>query len=328
MDSGTMVFAPGTYESSTMVRNGSDYEQSSVIFNGTLRGTMRGSTMKGTMRGTMIGPGSSATVNVKQVFGSPTEIEKEPDSEEFNGEASFGAWLNFDRTKRELLFQINTHMAKIKAGFSYLRMEGLNEMMEFLHILNEDEIAIFLAIQDFSSSRYKNVACEVFGGILHPPRVPKLSPISSQEIEKALEILQILFTIHPTSMEKVASDNDDALVKVLLDVMDIPNQQQIQVLALNILQSIISDIEINQEAFSLHSGLDKVLNVFRQKKAAKDIRIKCVEIFDLVLKDFIYDNSKNQKKLEEALGVKAVEVLTSEDVDREKVLEIIDRTPH
>jgi len=307
VDSGTVVL------SSYSVHSGNDqerfsYDQQSVIFtdNDMLEEVL----------------GSEDTGSDSNAVGSMDDRESGKIEE-----VSFVSWLKYDKTKRELLFKLNNSLAKIKTSFSYLRLEGLSFIFDLLKNLTEDEIAVFMTLQDLNSG-YKNVACEVFTFILNPDKTSKFSPISSIEKQKALEIWQQVLMLHLQTKEKLTQDNDDAVVKVLVENIDLSSQSQIPLLSINLLLSILPDMEINQEAFSLHGGMDKLLNIVKQKKGNKELRIKCLEMFDLVLNEFVYDYAKNQKKFEEILGLEIAELFKDKNRKNEEFIELIDKRQH
>lgn len=61
------------------------------------------------------------------------------------------------------------------------------------------------------------VGCEVFTNILNLEKPPKLSPITSAEKLKALEILHLVITVHGPSSEKLGQECEDVVVKVIRD---------------------------------------------------------------------------------------------------------------
>jgi hypothetical protein len=67
-------------------------------------------------------------------------------------------WLNSDRKNREFHFQIAMALAKIRAKFSYLRLEGIAELIRFLRSLKEEDYECFCLLQDVEEN---NIALHV-----------------------------------------------------------------------------------------------------------------------------------------------------------------------
>lgn len=85
-------------------------------------------------------------------FGNNKNIQKLKMSDEYQ------EWLNSDRKNREFHFQIAMALAKIRAKFSYLRLEGIAELIRFLRSLKEEDYECFCLLQDVEEN---NIALHV-----------------------------------------------------------------------------------------------------------------------------------------------------------------------
>eukprot|EP01119_Soliformovum_irregulare_P001551 TRINITY_DN1124_c0_g1_i3.p1 TRINITY_DN1124_c0_g1~~TRINITY_DN1124_c0_g1_i3.p1 ORF type:complete len:114 (+),score=18.09 TRINITY_DN1124_c0_g1_i3:102-443(+) len=109
----------------------------------------------------------------------------------------YSTWLKFDRSKRELIYALNKAMNKIEKGeFSYLRLEGLQQLFVLLQGFKEDQLAIFLAIQELADPS-STVTSKMNSCIISPPSNPRFSPITPTEKTKAQEIVQMVSNMIP-----------------------------------------------------------------------------------------------------------------------------------
>ena len=60
----------------------------------------------------------------------------------------FFGWMKYEEIKTELSYTINVQLKKLLSDFSYLRLDGLSKLLETLKNLNEDQLAVFLSLQD------------------------------------------------------------------------------------------------------------------------------------------------------------------------------------
>jgi hypothetical protein len=104
----------------------------------------------------------------------------------------YRTWLNSDRKKREIHFRVSVGLAKMDAKFSYLRLEGLNELSDFLRSIKEEDYGIFCHLQDIQEN---NLALHIMKKISEHSapksmRKPETSLISTTERLAAMDLLQ------------------------------------------------------------------------------------------------------------------------------------------
>jgi len=184
------------------------------------------------------------------------------------------SWIKYDRQRREILYNFGGAVAKVKGEFSYLRLEGLNQLLRLMAGLSSSKLAMFLTLQDYPD---KNVASSVYSAILAPKDAPRYSPILVQEKQKALEILAGLFLMHSKSKEMLvflfAADIQRDPLKVFLDLLDV-SHPQLQVVLLETLISFLIGSISNQQAFAERKGTEKIFE-FKQQKLPDELRAKC-----------------------------------------------------
>ena len=113
-----------------------------------------------------------------------------------------------------------------------------------------------------------------------------------QEKQKALEILQGVFLLHPASKLTVVEDNNG--IKVLLDLLEVP---QLQLSVLETFLTLLVDEQKTQKAFTQQKGIAKILQIATQKTTWKEVRAKCGEFLSFAIRYFVHDNDEIKQQL-------------------------------
>jgi len=231
------------------------------------------------------------------------------------------SFLKYDKAKRQILYKLNKFEEQFTKGeFSYLRLDGLTNLFSFINNLNLDQLAIFLAIEDTQDVN-NTVTFKILSSILIKNDAFSFSPISIQEKQKALEILQKLFSIHTYSKDKIAVECGG--FKVLLEYVESTDSATLQMTTLDTLQSLLIDSKTNQKSFLQSKGLEKIINVVKHKKYAKEVRIKCGDLLSYFVKNVVIEEVT--KGIEDALGTPVLTLLLKDDpIVKEEFIKLIE----
>lgn len=94
----------------------------------------------------------------------------------------FQSWLKFDVVRREWVYQLDDNFEKIKDKYVYLRIEGIQKMLQLVRSLNEqEEISVFLRLQNY---RETNIALHILAYVLQnlPQSILEQSSISLPKV--------------------------------------------------------------------------------------------------------------------------------------------------
>ncbi|KAL6049869.1 hypothetical protein QOT17_020185 [Balamuthia mandrillaris] len=178
--------------------------------------------------------------------------------------------LHMDRVYRELAYQVDGRRRKILSRFSYLRLEGCQQMQDLMKLIitappEDSLLSIFLELQN---DKDRNVTAIFLESVLSPTfiaEVSSLSPVSSREKQTALETMQGLLVLHQPSKEYFAQlDGVSSCLKLL-------HSEQRSFLGVPCLQVLLSAMigsdATNRLCFEEEDGYLHLLAILKQRKA-------------------------------------------------------------
>jgi len=195
----------------------------------------------------------------------------------------FKTWMQYDKVRRELLLVIELNFEKIRNKYSYMRIEGLKQLLKLVHTLSEQEMSVFLQLQD---QHITNVAVHVVTCILHSTN------IAGEEKEVALELLAGLWLLHSAS--KDYSIGPLEILVSLIEEYDTPTEKNSAraqrpgelVTTLDALLSLLVDHEAYQRSFLEGQGIDACVRCMQNASLGREPRSKCVEILVYIVRYF------------------------------------------
>jgi len=181
---------------------------------------------------------------------------------------------------------LDINFEKIRDKYSYIRIEGLNGLLRLVHTLGEQEMSVFLQLQDQHDI---NVSVNVVTCLLHS------TCALGEEKEVALELLQGLWLLHPASKDFVSSIGTlDTLLKLIEGAQTVQKDKKIAqvwragelVASLDALISIMVDHQFLQKSFLDGQGIEVCVRCMQNTALGREPRSKCVEVLVYIVRYF------------------------------------------
>jgi hypothetical protein len=171
----------------------------------------------------------------------------------------YHAWLNADKKNRDWHFQVNCSLAKLKSKFSYLRLEGMTELLNILRSLKDEEYDEFARLQDVVE---ENIAINIIKNILEPSKTKSDRSITTTELTTALDLLQGACLVHFGSKRVAAIDYNG--LDWMIEYMEGANLS-LQLASLDVILAFMTDNDDVQVEFRNRKGMTKMLGLLKKK---------------------------------------------------------------
>jgi hypothetical protein len=211
----------------------------------------------------------------------------------------YHAWLNAEKKNRDWHFHVNCSLAKLKSKFSYLRLEGMTELLNTLRSLKDEEYDEFSRLQDVVE---ENIAINIVKNILEPSKTKSDRSITTTELTTALDLLQGACLVHHTSKKVAALDYNG--LDWMIEYMEGANLS-LQLAALDVILSFMVDNDDVQAEFRNRKGMAKMLAMLKKKDEKKEVRIKIAQMLVFITRYFSGKSvEENKKEVIKGLGDK------------------------
>eukprot|EP00741_Cyanophora_paradoxa_P003836 tig00000718_g3730.t1 len=187
----------------------------------------------------------------------------------------FSQWIELERARRELRYQIRQGLYKVKGRFSYCRLEGIKQLLKVTLNLRESEHVLFGLLQ---SDAELNIVLHVLMNIFTPSSSTTVSPVTAFERQCALELLQGCLLLSPVCKKALRDMNGIEILMDSLNTVDV----QVQSAALSALLAATLDSRDNFEIFLDKGGLHRVLNMMMNRGNSIELRHACGDFLVLV----------------------------------------------